>query len=116
MENLIDMTAFTSALSLALTNGYAPGVVSLDDLWEVSIARLEYEEQDTTVYALTLTYQGEEPDADEEDPSEVVAQWALDYLEDKYGVEASGYTVDATPEEDWVNYVVTVDLSRGFTV
>lgn len=116
MENLIDMTAFTSALSLALTNDYAFGVLSLDDLWEVSIARFDDEGEGTTIYALTLAYRGEEPGDDEEDPSEVVAEWALDYLEDKYGVEASGYTVNATPEEDWINYVVTVDLSRGFTI
>jgi hypothetical protein len=110
MENLTSMTSLVTDLNLALSNGYAAGVLSLDDLWEVSIGEADRDFDTITVSSLDLVYQGEDPDSEDGDPSETVAQWAEDYIFDKYLVGTTLLKVEATPEEDWVNYVVRVGL------
>jgi hypothetical protein len=113
MENLTSMAALITDLDLALNNGFAPGVLSLDDLWEVSIGDVERDFDTVTVTSLDLVYQGEEPDQEDGDPSETVAQWAEDYIGDKYLIATTLLKVEATPEEDWVNYVVRVGLQTA---
>jgi hypothetical protein len=107
------MTTLATALQSAFNNGYAPGVVSLDDLWEVSIGEADRDLDTITVTSLDLVYQGEDPEEEGEESSEIVAQWAEDYIFDNYFVGTTVLTVEATPEEDWVNYVVRLALDTA---
>ena len=104
------MSNLAADLALALNNNYALGVLSIDNLWEVSIGEAERDLDSVTVTSLDLVYQGEEPD-EEDDAAETVAQWAEDYIGDKYNVSTSVLEVEATPTEWGVDYVVRVGIN-----